>query len=217
MKSTKRSQLIHIWETYEFYLNIPQSFKGGNKPFVFFYHLNDKTNKSERIRKYVKKNDRDLKKVKEDAKKLVIDIVERLKTGWNPLTDDIDQPKLNLTSTIDDCINYWIGKREEANERNSIGPRALKNNKILMMHFRCYLEATSNFFIRPSLITNVLIKDFLDTKTFERNWGKVTYNTYLVDLKTFFNYLKDIRVLSSNPCERVAKKNTPNEGAFRQC
>jgi len=35
MKRLKQSQLIHIWEDYEFYLNIPQNFKGANKPFIF--------------------------------------------------------------------------------------------------------------------------------------------------------------------------------------
>ena len=59
MKKLKQSQLIHIWEEYEFYLNIPESFKGSNKPFIFFYQLNAKTNTSERIRRYIGKNDGD--------------------------------------------------------------------------------------------------------------------------------------------------------------
>ncbi|ATP55111.1 hypothetical protein CPT03_00810 [Pedobacter ginsengisoli] len=61
MKQSKQSQLIHIWEDYEFYLNIPKTFTGSNKPFVYFYYLNAKANKSERIRRYVGKNGGNIK------------------------------------------------------------------------------------------------------------------------------------------------------------
>ncbi|RQO73752.1 hypothetical protein DBR40_13155 [Pedobacter sp. KBW01] len=51
MKQSKQSQLIHIWEDYEFYLSIPKTFTGSNKPYVYFYYLDSKTKKREWIRK----------------------------------------------------------------------------------------------------------------------------------------------------------------------
>ena len=65
--------MIHIWEDYEFYLSVPKTFIGSNKPFVYFYYLNLKTNKTERIRKYIGKNDGNIKQIKEEAKKLILD------------------------------------------------------------------------------------------------------------------------------------------------
>lgn len=207
MKRLKQSLLIHIWEETEFYLSIPKSFKGTNKPFIFFYYYNSKTNKSERIRRYLGKNRGDVKKVQEEAKSLVNDLVKLLQANWNPINDTINKRQINLTSNISECIEYWLLKREEAFNSKSIGHKMLKNNKILMNHFSSYLISQKISFIRVSALTNVHIKEFLDLKAFERGWGKVTYNTYLVDLGSFFNYLKDLKIINENPCSKVSKKN----------
>lgn len=81
MKRLKQSQLLHIWEEYEFFLNTPHNFNGSNKPFVYFYYFDSKTNKSERIRRYLSKNKGDLKKIKEEAKTLIKDLVELFETN----------------------------------------------------------------------------------------------------------------------------------------
>lgn len=71
MKQSKQSQLIHIWEDYEFYLSIPKTFTGSNKPYVYYYYLDAKTTKSIRIRKYIGKNDGNIKSIRDEAKKLL--------------------------------------------------------------------------------------------------------------------------------------------------
>lgn len=63
--------MLHILKDYVFYLSIPKTFTDSNKPFVYFYHLNPKTNKTERIRKYIGKNDGNTKQIKLEAKNLV--------------------------------------------------------------------------------------------------------------------------------------------------
>nr|WP_276904099.1 hypothetical protein [Pedobacter kyonggii] len=80
MKQSKQSQLIHIWEDYEFYLSIPKTFTGSNKPYVYFYYLDPKTNKSTRIRKYIGKNDGNIKLIRDEAKKLILE--GRAKAMW---------------------------------------------------------------------------------------------------------------------------------------
>ena len=211
MKQSKHSQLIHIWEDYEFYLSIPKTFTGSNKPFVYFYYLNPKTNKTERIRKYIGKNDGNTKQIRLEAKKLILDIVSLLIEDWNPLTNEQNDSTLDQKSSIEACIVYWISKREEALNNEAIAKKTLKNNKILMMHLRSFLDKNNLLHTKAQSISNIQIKEFLDAKAFERNWGKVSYNTYLIDIKTFFNYLKDLKVIKDNPCDRVAKKNTRND------
>jgi len=208
MKQSKQSQLIHIWEDYEFYLNIPKTFTGSNKPFVYFYYLNAKANKSERIRRYVGKNGGNIKQVKEEAKVIVKELVSMLINNWNPITNLQNEVTLNSTSTILNCIDYWLGKREEALVNQAIGKKALKNNKILMMHFKSYLEKVGLLHIKARDINHIHIKEFLDYKASERNWGKVTYNTYLVDLGNLFNYLKGFKIINDSPCDKVARKST---------
>jgi integrase len=208
MKQSKQSQLIHIWKDYEFYLNIPKSFTGSNKPFIYFYYFDIKANKLERIRKYVGKNNGNLKKVKDEAKGLVLDLVTMLGNNWNPITNLQNEVALNSNSSIVNCIDYWLGKREEAFKNQSIGKTALKNNKILMAHFKSHLEIENLCHFKASSITSIHIREFLDAKAYERNWGKVTYNTYLVDLGTMFNYLKELKIVADSPCDKVSKKNT---------
>ncbi len=199
---------MHIWEDYEFYLNIPKTFTGSNKPFVYFYYLDTKSNKSERIRKYIPKNDGNIKKIKDNAKAIIKDLVILLTTQWNPITNKHNEVAINPTSTILSCIDYWLSKREDAYNNNAIGWKALKNNRILMLHFKSYLNNINIEHRKAGLFNNQCIKEFLEAKAFERSWGKVTYNTYLVDLGTFFNYLVDLKIILNNPCSKVAKKNT---------
>ncbi|TCC98956.1 hypothetical protein [Pedobacter psychroterrae] len=77
MKQSKQSQLIHIWEDYEFYLNIPKSFAGSNKPFIYFYYLDIKASKQQRIRKYVGKNAGNMKLIKDEAKSTRFKVFEK--------------------------------------------------------------------------------------------------------------------------------------------
>lgn len=207
MKQNKTSHLIHLWEDFEFYLNIPQALIGSNKPFIFYYYLNTKTNKRIRIRKYISRCNGDIKQIKALAKQTITEIVKLLSNDWNPITNIQNEATINSTSTITECIDYWLNKREIASKETAIKAKTLKGNKILMMHFCSYLNKNSLANIKATHIHVMHIKEFMEHKTFERNWGKVTYNTYLVDLRTFFNYLKEIKIIKDNPCDRVQKKN----------
>lgn len=123
------------------------------------------------------------------------------------------EKEINYSSNLIECLDFWIKKREEAHKNKAIGFSALKNNKILVMHYKSYLETSENPILKIQNITKIHIKEFLDQKAFERNWGKVTYNTYLVDLGTFFNYLIDLRIIKENPCSTVTKKNTRRDSS----
>ena len=213
MKKLKQSHLIHLWEGYEFFLNIPSNFEGSNKPFIFFYYFNDKTNKSERIRRYISKHGGDVKKIKEDAKTLIKDLVDLLKANWNPITNKQNEVSLTVISTIVECADYWYTVRERAYNQKVIGYGCIKSCKTLMKHFKAYLSSKQLLRMRASQISHLHIKDFLDSKGFEHNWGKVTYNTYLVDLGTFFNHLKALRVIPQNPCKLVTKKNVRQDSS----
>jgi len=103
MKRLKQSQLLHIWEEYEFFLNTSQNFNGSNKPSEYFYYFDVKTNKTERIRRYVSKNKGELKKIWEDAKALIKDFVELLKTNWNPLINELARRRFVNKLSIKAC------------------------------------------------------------------------------------------------------------------
>lgn len=208
MKQLKKSLLIHIWEEYEFYLHIPQSFDGSNKPFIFYYYFDGKSNKSVRIRKYLNKNNGDTRKIKAEAKETIVEVVELLAADWNPITGHINPVELKPHANIVTCIDTWLTAKEKDYSNQSIGQKRLKGLRIIMMHFKSYLTHENQLHLKASTITNVHIKDFLDSKAFERKWSKVSYNTYRVDMGTFFEYLVDLKVIKDNPVIKVPGKVT---------
>ena len=213
MRLPKQSQLIHVWGEFEFYLNTPKELIGSNKPFIYFYYLNAKTNKTERIRRYIPKLDGNYKKIILSAKSIVSELIALLKSGWNPVTKGVDLKQINYSSNLIECLDYWIMKREEAYTNKAIGYSALKNNRILVMHYKSYIESTQGVVLKIQNVNKIHIKEFLDFKANERSWGKVTYNTYLIDLGTFFNYLTDMRIIKENPCSKVPRKNTRRDSS----
>ena len=133
------------------------------------------------------KNGGNIKSIKEAAKDIIKDLVTMLGDNWNPTTDQKKETTVNLSSTITEWVDFWISKRKEALQNEAIGKKGLKNNKIVMMHFSSYLGKVNLQHIKACAITSIHIKEFLDSKAFERNWGKVTYNTYFEDMGNFFN------------------------------
>jgi len=207
MKKQSHSKVIHIWNEYDFTLYIPADLTGFNKPHIPFNYMNENTGKNERVKKFIKKHKGDLKLINLDAKVVALDLVRLLQNNWNPITKTFGEMTISPLARVQDCIKYYIQAQTKSFENQAIGFKSLKNSKILMMHFSDYLHQKSLLISRMDFFTNVHVREFLDLKAFERGWGKVTYNTYLINLGTFFNYFKDLKLITDNPCSRVSKKN----------
>ena len=207
MKKQSHTKVIHIWNDYDFTLYIPSNLKGFNKPHISFNYKNENTGKKERIKKFIRKHKGDLMKINLEAKKVALDLVKLLENHWNPISKSFGEVTLSPLATVKDCIQYYLQAQAKSFDNQAIGFQSLKNTKILMMHFSDYIRKKNLLLTRLDSFTNIHIKEFLDSKGFEKGWGKVTYNTYLVNTGSFFNYFKDLKFLSENPCKRVSKKN----------
>lgn len=207
MKKQSHTKVIHIWNDYDFTLYIPADLKGFNKPHISFNYKNENTGKKERIKKFIRKHKGDLKKINLEAKEVALDLVKLLENHWNPISKSFGEVTVSPLAPVKVCIEYYLQAQTKSFENQAIGFNSLKNTKILMMHFSDYLRKKNLLLTRLESFTNIHIKEFLDSKGFEKGWGKVTYNTYLVNLGTFFNYFKDLKFLFENPCTRVSKKN----------
>ena len=208
MKKQKQSLLIQVWENYEFYLYIPDEITRDSKPFIFYYYVDAKTNKSVRIKKFIGQNKGDKKAIQIEAKTAIVELITLLKGNYNPVNKTYNELKITPLSPIKDCIQYYIESSERAYTLTSITFKRLKGIKIIMMHFTDYLTKQSLLNIKSEMITNIDIKDFLDSKAFERTWGKVSYNSYRTDIGTFFNFLMDLNIITRNPVRRSPKKVT---------
>lgn len=213
MKKQKQSLLIHVWEEYEFYLYIPETVSRNSKPFIFYYYQDQETQKSIRVRKFIGQNNGDRKLIQVEAKKAIPAIVDLLEANWNPLKNAYNALKISPLSSISHCIEYWLQARITACENNSISAKKLKADKIVMMHLKDYLTKRGLMNNRISAITSIHLKEFLDNKAFERNWNKVSYNTYRVDIGTFFNYLVSLTVIKTNPVLKIPKKSIKHDSS----
>lgn len=213
MKKQKQSLLFHTWDKYEFYLYIPETVNRNSKPFIFFSYTSLEDNKSSRVRKFISQNKGIKNLIEKEAKKQVLELIKLLENNWNPVTNSYNSLQITPSSPITQCIEYWLKKRKESFENGSIGKDALKNNTIVMNHFMDFLQKSKLFKQSIGTIYTTHIREFLDFKANERNWGKVTYNTYLTDVKTFFNYLQDIKIIKDNPADKVLKKNTKGDSS----
>lgn len=211
MKANKTSTLIYTWEDYSFFLYLPKKVSHDNKPYLYFHYFNQQSGKKEKIRKFIKLNKGNTKSILLEAKQAAQDFVTLLKNNWNPSTRSYNEISLSPLSSILDCMTYYLKSIEKSFNANAICFTRLKNTRILMMHFKSYLEAEQLLLIRASSITSIHIKEMLDSKSAEKSWGKVTYNTYLVDLSTFFNFLLNHNIIPENPARKVIKKNTKHD------
>lgn len=220
-KTANKSENIFIkeWNGTEFNLSIPAKVTNSNKPFIYFYWPNKlKGGILDRARKggVGGVNDSRLK-VKKNAGFAVDAITQMLSKGWDPFTNEFIQIGITVTlnplSPISKCCEHWILHREERYENEMIGKTALKNNKIVIAHFKDWLERHNYLNRKIGSFTSIDIDNFFGFKAKERKWGKVTYNTYRTDLNTFFKYLKKQKVISENPVEDSVKKNTTNDSS----
>ena len=213
MRKQKHSMLFHTWDTYEFYLYIPEAVNRNSKPFIFFNYLDPNDNRTTRVRKFIGQNKGNKGLIETEAKKQVIELIHLLENNWNPITSSYNSLQITPSSSISKCIEYWLQKRTESFKNQSIGKGTLKNATILMNHFIDYLDK-AKLLNRPiTSINPTHIREFLDLKAFERSWGKVTYNTYLIDINTFFYYLEENKIIKENCANRVPRKNTKGDSS----
>jgi|GEM_PF-943829 len=213
------NHFIREWNGTEFNLSIPAKITHSNKPFIYFYWANpDRHARLERARKGGIGGVNDSRiSVKKKAVAAVDAIIQMLGRGWNPFTNAYTrlgvQIDLDMASPVSKCLDVWLEHRQERYESNMIGRTALKNNTIVVRHFRDWLEIKGFTDRKIGTFNSVDIDSFLGYKMNQLKWGKVTYNTYRCDLGTFFSYLKKFRVVQENPVSESAKKNTRRDSS----
>ncbi|GAA4906988.1 site-specific integrase [Mucilaginibacter defluvii] len=207
-KTTYKSLLVQSWDKYEFKLY------PGKKPYIYFNFLNPETGKEVRIKKLTGLKPGSSKtELKKQAHVTVQGIIELLAEGWNPVTDTFNDLPITPLSPITECLDYWLRERERKRDNKAMKDKALTMNQYLVTYFKKWLSAKSYLYRKPNTFTKIDVDTFLQTTASERNWGKVSYNCYRTDLGTFFNFLKTLKIISENPVESSAKKNTKKDSS----
>jgi len=205
------SIVIQTWGTYDFKL-----FPGTNstKPYVHFLFLDPDTGKEVRQRKLSGlKPGASIAVLKKEAKEMVSDLIDLLSKGWNPISNTFNDLPITPLSSVKDCIEYWLREREAKVLNSAMKPKALKMNRYLMDYFTKWLTDKKFLFRKANTFTRIDIDNFLEKTSQERDWGKVSYNYYRISLGTFFNFLVTLKIVSENPVQLSAKKNTKRDSS----
>jgi hypothetical protein len=171
MKKQKQSLLIQVWEGYEFYLYVPNSISRNSKAFIFYYYKDVATGQLTRIKKFLGQNKGEKKLIQQEAVTVVKEIILLLTGNYNPIKKTYNDLSISPLSTINECMLHWEQTTTTALANNTITPMRLKTIKIGLMHLRDYLAKNNLLHLKPCEFTNVHLKQYLDTKAFERKWN----------------------------------------------
>ncbi|NCD67886.1 tyrosine-type recombinase/integrase [Mucilaginibacter agri] len=215
---SNRTITIKKWNEYKFNLYVPERPDHNNKPSLSFYHLDTITGKLNRIRIYKGLSwTYTMKKLKENAKALVNEIVENLEAGHDPFSKGTIFPDkyliLTTKSSIQRCMEHWLAYRKETFESGALKKKGYLSSLNTCTFFKDWLEV-KNLLAKPaSSLTQFEIELFLQAYAKRRGWNKVSYNTYRGHLITLFNYLLALKAVSENPAILTRKQSLKNDSS----
>lgn len=205
-----KARILKSWNDTTFRLFVPKTIDKNNKIEVHFNFFDSNNGKNKQIKKsngidrYASE-----KNYIEQANLLVDSLIELLKKGWNPITNEMpDHNKLNANSNTNDCINSWLEVRESDKEAKKIQADELKTTKMVLEYFVKYLKRNHLLFEKPAILTKTDIDQFMRWFEKNRKFEKPTYNSYLYRLSYFFKYIITERVISHNPAHGAFKYKT---------
>lgn len=112
---------------------------------------------------------------------LVKAIADLLEEGWSPY--DEFTPYLNDERTVANCIDKYLA---EANIKHN----TLRKYTYELKLYKSWLDSNNLGTLLMDNVKKVHVTSFLEEMSGVRKWSGKTYNHYLNDLTTFFNYFK---------------------------
>lgn len=99
MKKQKQSLLIQVWESYKFYLYIPDNVSRNSKPFIFYYYKDSITDRSVRIKRFLGQNKGDKKLIQVEALIAIKELIVLLAGNYNPIKKTYNDLKISPLSS----------------------------------------------------------------------------------------------------------------------
>ncbi len=136
------------------------------------------------------------------AKKMVLDINQKLAAGWSPFYED----KTNQYKSYDEVINLFLSIIKREVEDGLKRPPTLKSYTSKIGIFKNYLKKNHKkvkFIVELDIY---IINSYLDYIYMERKVSPQTYNNHLGMLILFFEFCISKGFLKQNPAQGIKKK-----------
>ncbi|MDR3351300.1 MAG: site-specific integrase [Prevotellaceae bacterium] len=182
---------------------IPARLTEGKEWFVSYYAIYPPTGQLRR--KKIKLNRiRSVTQRRLVARKLIIDINEKLCNGWNPFVED-EAPK-SYHKLMDVLVTYMAIQEKEL-EENSL--RSYRSYVKFICEYITHKLKTPEMYVCQ--FDRRAAADFMLSIKQNPKLSNRTYNNYLLFYKTLFNWIKQYNYIASNPFDgimKIAKRKT---------
>ena len=162
----------------------------GERWFVSYYALDPSTGMLKRKRIYLN-NIQDTKLRERYARKLCTKINDKLDQGWNPFISEKSNNQYTDIRKAFDFLLLYKGK--------FLSARGLSTYKSRIGIFFDYLKSKKMDKIFIFEFTDRNAQDFFNYLLLERQAAGRTFNNYLLDFRTFFNFFIKHRYVIENP------------------
>jgi len=172
-------------------------FVEGSRQYIVYYVWNTKQEKLQRVRDYSPEKYTGFSReiyVKDRIKQ----INKLLEKGavYNPSYN----PRRSKSPRLMDELQKFVLTKQSGRKRTY---EVYKSNVKVLGE---YLGAKNLQRISCKDVTKKIIWEYLDWLVEERQIGARTYNNYLRNTKTMFNYLINREIIKENPCRGISKK-----------
>lgn len=173
------------------YLNYRHPQTGAFVRFKFFKGFADYSTKSEK-RKY--------------GRRMITAIRELLKEGWSPFDED-QEDTVDPGKPMVFLIDQYLDKVD-------VRPSTKQKYTHELTLFKSWLIRNGHGTHTMEMINKSIVTNFLEHHRSERGWSGKTYNHYLNDITTFFNYYHNNfdDVLSRVPTRSLKRKRVDRPG-----
>lgn len=189
--------------------------------FVYYSYMNPETRKMTRFRVYDGFTSLQTKEAKKaHARKLIIKINRKLRSGWNPFEEKSvlyenhlayeNQPETKRKSN-DYSIEYFLNKAFE-DRKKQLRKKSFETYISCYRIFLKWLKSKKISDIDIEHFTREHGKEFLNYLTEEKKLSNTSRNKYLTNLKTLFKTLIDNEMITKNPWEKIDKLPEQRQG-----
>lgn len=179
----------------------PKDLKMDKEWFVFFRISHPDTG----IKKMFKyrgelNNIENLKERKKTAENMAYMLREKLRKGWNPITDNVRE-KPEDKSLIESLTEILDGKLAIMRKSSN------KTYKKITATFFEYMNQAKLSHLKPSEFNFQMAYAYMDYLLIKKKYSGKTYNNHFEVMKIFFNALCDRRIITENPFKGIRKMN----------
>jgi site-specific recombinase XerD len=192
--TTEKKNSVNLFIDYK-----PAEIQKGNKNqwYIVYYCNNPFAQKLQRVRHRVSKIE-PIRERERYAKKICLEINEKLLRGWNPF---LEAKNIKRLSTLVEVIDAYVKSKERDKKSDSIRQDTLRSYTSFANLFKNWLTKNNYINYYTTQFDRKLVANYLDYIYVEKELSARTHNNHLSWIKNFGKHLVGKSYISVNPVD----------------